>query len=282
LARRAGDSARSEWRRQDTLFSLITRLYDRQSGAISVFGSDLRQDPTTALSNIGVVFQQRTLDLDLTVLQNLRYAAALHGLARGEARAVSLPKSNAPAWPEGERESPASLRRRNASVEIARAMLHHLLFSSVTRPPWASTFRGGKQSSIACVRSRRRWRRRAVGNSSDRRGTSGRSRYPAPSRRILADGPADDMPARPMSPHGEAFTSSPELPAHESRRYRRCLQGVIWREAMRFAQQRERFFAALVSRSSGSSFSLPASLVLGFHHPPYNTYITTRSTSFPA
>src|SRR3954454_6226503 len=70
-----------------TLFSLITRLYDRQSGAISVFGSDLRQNPTAALSRIGVVFQQRTLDLDLTVLQNLRYAAALHGLPKGEARA---------------------------------------------------------------------------------------------------------------------------------------------------------------------------------------------------
>ena len=69
-----------------TLFSLITRLYDRQSGAIAVFGSDLRHDPTTALSKIGVVFQQRTLDLDLTVLQNLRYAAALHGLPRAEAR----------------------------------------------------------------------------------------------------------------------------------------------------------------------------------------------------
>ncbi len=109
-----------------TLFSLITRLYDRQSGAISVFGSDLRQDPTTALSNIGVVFQQRTLDLDLTVLQNLRYAAALHGLARGEARAritaeIERAGLAGKANEKVRRLSGGETRR----VEIARAMLHH-------------------------------------------------------------------------------------------------------------------------------------------------------------
>ena len=33
-----------------------------------------------------MVFQPRTLDLDLSVMQNLLYHAALHGIARGEAR----------------------------------------------------------------------------------------------------------------------------------------------------------------------------------------------------
>ena len=35
---------------------------------------------------IGVVFQPRTLDLDLSVVQNLTYHAALHGIGAGEAR----------------------------------------------------------------------------------------------------------------------------------------------------------------------------------------------------
>jgi ABC-2 type transport system ATP-binding protein len=109
-----------------TLFSLITRLYDRQSGAIAVFGSDLRHDPTTALSKIGVVFQQRTLDLDLTVLQNLRYAAALHGLPRAEARsriAAEIERSGLTGRADEKirRLSGGEARR----VEIARAMLHH-------------------------------------------------------------------------------------------------------------------------------------------------------------
>src|ERR671928_1777322 len=57
--------------------------------------------------------------------------------------------------------------------------------------------------------------------------------------------------------------------------YRRCLQGVIWREAMRFAQQRERFFAALVRPliwlfifAAGFRSVLGVSII-----PPYDTYI---------
>ena len=36
---------------------------------------------------VGVVFQPRTLDLDLSVIQNLTYHAALHGIGKKEARA---------------------------------------------------------------------------------------------------------------------------------------------------------------------------------------------------
>ncbi len=69
-----------------TLFSLITRLYDNRSGAIRVFGHDVRRQPSEALARIGVVFQQRTLDLDLSVSQNLSYHAALHGIPKALAR----------------------------------------------------------------------------------------------------------------------------------------------------------------------------------------------------
>jgi ABC-2 type transport system ATP-binding protein len=70
-----------------TLFSLITRLYDNTSGAIRVTGHDLRRSPGKALARLGVVFQTRALDSDLTVMQNLAYHAALHGIDRAEARA---------------------------------------------------------------------------------------------------------------------------------------------------------------------------------------------------
>lgn len=69
-----------------TLFSLITRLYDNTSGQIRVAGHDLRQHPGRALARLGVVFQSRALDADLTVAQNLCYHAALHGIARRDAR----------------------------------------------------------------------------------------------------------------------------------------------------------------------------------------------------
>lgn len=70
-----------------TLFSLVTRLYDNTSGTIRVAGHDLRRNPGKALARLGVVFQTRALDSDLTVAQNLAYHAALHGIDRTTARA---------------------------------------------------------------------------------------------------------------------------------------------------------------------------------------------------
>jgi len=70
-----------------TLFNLITRLYANRSGVIEVAGHDLRRDPGPALRRLGVVFQSRALDADLTVQQNLMYHAALHGIPRSKARA---------------------------------------------------------------------------------------------------------------------------------------------------------------------------------------------------
>jgi ABC-2 type transport system ATP-binding protein len=67
-----------------TLFSLITRLYDNVSGSIRVAGHDVRREPGPALARLGVVFQTRALDRDLTIRQNLRYHGALQGLSRAQ------------------------------------------------------------------------------------------------------------------------------------------------------------------------------------------------------
>jgi hypothetical protein len=45
----------------------------------------LHREPAQARSRLGVVFQARTLDLDLTVRDNLLYHAALHWIAGREA-----------------------------------------------------------------------------------------------------------------------------------------------------------------------------------------------------
>lgn len=108
-----------------TLFSLITRLYDNTSGSVQVLGHDVRRNPIEALRQLGVVFQSRTFDPDLTVEQNLLYHSALHGIPAKEARKrmmieleridlVSRIKDKARTLSGGQ------LRR----VEIARALLH--------------------------------------------------------------------------------------------------------------------------------------------------------------
>jgi ABC-2 type transport system ATP-binding protein len=108
-----------------TLFSLITRLYDAPEGHINIAGFDVRRRSKEALARLGVVFQQPTLDLDLTVLQNLRYHAALHGLSGREAAVRIQAELGRQDMYERRFEPVRQLngghRRR---VEIARALLH--------------------------------------------------------------------------------------------------------------------------------------------------------------
>jgi ABC-2 type transport system ATP-binding protein len=69
-----------------TLFSLIARLLPLRAGTITLAGRDLATSADDILALIGIVFQQQTLDIDLTVEQNLSYYAALHGLPRAAAK----------------------------------------------------------------------------------------------------------------------------------------------------------------------------------------------------
>jgi ABC-2 type transport system ATP-binding protein len=108
-----------------TLFSLVTRLYAQTEGSIRVFGLDLRERASECLRKIGIVFQQPTLDLDLTVEQNLYYHCALHGLAhRKAARRIATELDRvglADRRGEKLRRLSGGQRRR---IEIARALLH--------------------------------------------------------------------------------------------------------------------------------------------------------------
>jgi ABC-2 type transport system ATP-binding protein len=110
---------------KSTLIALLTRLYDLQRGDIQVMGCSLRQQPRQALAQLGVVFQQSTLDLDLSVEQNLRYHAALHGMAKPLARARIDEELARQQLAERRHDKVHDLngghRRR---VEIARALLH--------------------------------------------------------------------------------------------------------------------------------------------------------------
>lgn len=111
---------------KSTLFSLITRLYDTREGRIALCGYDVKKQSLQALAKLGVVFQQTTLDPDLSVTQNLRYHAALHGIGRKAADAriqEELERLNMfDRRGEKVRQLNGGHKRR---VEIARALLHH-------------------------------------------------------------------------------------------------------------------------------------------------------------
>ncbi|MFQ3790283.1 ABC transporter ATP-binding protein [Halomonas sp. A29] len=108
-----------------TLFSLITRLHDRRRGEIRIGGFDVRRQAVQAHARIGVVFQQPTLDLDLSVAQNLAYHGALHGMGIGEARLRGEAQLERVGLADQRRTRVRQLsggqRRR---VEIARGLMH--------------------------------------------------------------------------------------------------------------------------------------------------------------
>lgn len=109
---------------KSTLFQLLCGLFVPDAGGIRICGEDFRRHPTRGLARLGVVFQQPTLDLDLSVAGNLRFHAALQGLGRaGRARIAPLleemglgPSANASC-----RTLSGGNRRK---VELARALLH--------------------------------------------------------------------------------------------------------------------------------------------------------------
>lgn len=111
---------------KSTLISLLTSLYPIQQGQIKVSGHDLNRAPRSALRELGVVFQQSTLDLDLTVEQNLRYHAALHGFSPSDAKGRVNDELTRQQLSDRRHDKVRLLngghRRR---VEIARALLHN-------------------------------------------------------------------------------------------------------------------------------------------------------------
>ena len=110
---------------KSTLFSLITRLYDNVSGEIVIRGYDVRRRPSQALQKLGVVFQSRTLDGDLSLLQNLKYHAALHGFRGADATERALHALSVVGLSERAHERVRALSGGQARrVEIARSLMH--------------------------------------------------------------------------------------------------------------------------------------------------------------
>ncbi|WP_421861958.1 ATP-binding cassette domain-containing protein [Motiliproteus sp.] len=110
---------------KSTLFGLISRLLRIQQGDIRLNGHSLKLAPARVLQGIGMVFQQSTLDLDLSVEENLHYHASLHGLG-GKHRLERIETELSRIELLDRRRD--KVRRLNGGhrrrVEIARALLH--------------------------------------------------------------------------------------------------------------------------------------------------------------
>jgi ABC-2 type transport system ATP-binding protein len=110
---------------KSTLFSLATGLYAARKGAVEIMGFDVAKAPGEALRRLGVVFQARTLDLELSLTQNLLYHAALHGIGSGEGKRLASATLERAGLAERALDKARDLSGgQMRRVEIARALLH--------------------------------------------------------------------------------------------------------------------------------------------------------------
>jgi len=111
---------------KSTLFQLLTGLFAADEGEVEVAGHSLRRAAALALRQIGVVFQQISLDLDLSIRRNLLFQADLHGLPRRLARErIDAGCARLGLGNELDRKVRELSGGNRRKVELVRAGLHH-------------------------------------------------------------------------------------------------------------------------------------------------------------
>lgn len=74
---------------KSTLFQLLTGLFSPDQGEIFLNDLNIKKDLPAALAQMGVVFQQPALDLDLSVQTNLDFHGKLHGRSKADIKTRS-------------------------------------------------------------------------------------------------------------------------------------------------------------------------------------------------
>ena len=110
---------------KSTTINILCGQLSKDSGTVTICGTDLDTDAAPIKRSLGVVFQNSVLDKDLSVQENLRSRAALYGI-RGKALQARLAELAGLLDFEGLLKRPVGKlsggqRRR---IDIARALLH--------------------------------------------------------------------------------------------------------------------------------------------------------------
>jgi len=69
---------------KSTVINILTTLLPVQKGAVTIAGYDLAKEPQEVRRSIGIVFQDETLDRDLTVWETLELHGRIYSMPKGE------------------------------------------------------------------------------------------------------------------------------------------------------------------------------------------------------
>lgn len=109
-----------------TLFRILSTLLAPQAGSASVDGCDVVRDRASVRSRMGVVFQSPSLDIYLTVRENLMHAGHLYGLGGDVLKtrvSESLDSVNLKQRADDRVKTLSGGMQRR--VELAKCLLHH-------------------------------------------------------------------------------------------------------------------------------------------------------------
>ncbi|GHH40783.1 ABC transporter ATP-binding protein [Streptomyces candidus] len=110
---------------KSSLLGVLSTASRPASGHVRVFGHDVLTAPVAARRRLGLVFQERTLDKELSVERNLWFHARLFGMQRSDARARIDLMLDLFELTDRRRQPVEDLSGGLARrVEIARALLH--------------------------------------------------------------------------------------------------------------------------------------------------------------
>lgn len=106
---------------KSTIFNLISGILVPDSGEVTINGIDA-DNRLKHTAKMGFVFQESTLDLELSVQQNIRYFAGLFGLIDYESRAEKLLKEFG-LWEQRTDKAGSLNGGHKRRLEITRALL---------------------------------------------------------------------------------------------------------------------------------------------------------------
>ncbi len=110
---------------KSTLFQIAAGLFAPDAGNVELFGCSYRNERARILRQLGVVFQTRSIDLDMSVEANLKFHGRLFGLRGGQlAQAIDRVLMLLEIADKRKRLVRAMSGGEQRRVEVARALLN--------------------------------------------------------------------------------------------------------------------------------------------------------------